>query len=567
MTIRRFGKIQPALWILAAGVIGLASAPAQDPSATSQATAASQPGSLPASQPTHAAASTSRVLAQTPQEGYQIAVVPITDMIHDVTNKSMRERIERAIEEGATLIVLEIDTFGGMVTSALEICEYLKNMTVPTVAWVRPKAISAGAMISVACDEIVVSRASRFGDCAPIAAMPGGGAETLGETERSKAESPILQEFRDSARRNGYDLLLSEKMVRLGEAVYWVEHSETGERRFVEKEEKERLFGETKSSVLPKLLQLAKPETSWRLVESYFDPVIGEDQKVIQPILGDKQLLTISQSEAVAYGFAKAVVADEAGLVARYSSTESVVRFDATWSDRLAHYLAHPAVRSVLFLMMLVAAYSEMKAPGLGMGGLVAILCLAVFLGAPYLTGLANVWEIILVAMGIALLLVEIFVIPGFGLAGIAGFVLIFAGLLASYVPEEPGNWPLFHWPTLPMTWDGLQNGLQSMAAGMVMSLVGMYFLAKYLPGSMVMARIAPANPTRESVTVDDPYEGVAMVGDIGTAEVPLRPSGKGWFGTTLVDVVSEGEYIKAGQAIEVIKRHGNRVVVRAVQG
>ena len=174
--------------LLLIGLAGwLVSAVAQDTQPASQPASTSQP----ASQSTTRPAVKSRVLANAPPDGYQIAIVPITDMIHDVTNKSMRERIERAIEEGATLIVLEIDTFGGMVTSALEICEYLKNMNVPTVAWIRPKAISAGAMISVACDEIVVSRSSRFGDCAPIAAIPEVRAATAWTVSKRRWRRPM----------------------------------------------------------------------------------------------------------------------------------------------------------------------------------------------------------------------------------------------------------------------------------------------------------------------------------------------------------------------------------------
>ena len=502
-----------------------------------------------------------------PPEGFTVAIVPVEGLINDVTNQSMQDRVAQAREEGVNCIVFEIDTFGGLVTSALEICEYIKNLgsDMYTIAWVRPKAISAGAMISVSCNEIIMASSSRIGDCAPIAMAPTGGAEPLAETERAKAESPIIQEFRDSARRNGYDEVLSEAMVRLGSDLYWIENTETKERQFVQTEEKEKLLGEKKSSVLPEWARLGK-KTPWKLVESYTDPLDGKEQKIKQPIVKERELLTMSQSEAIVFGFAKAIVSSEKELVSYLHTNGAVDRFETTWSERLAHYLTSPSVRIFLFMVMMLAAYTEFNTPGLGLGGIVALVCLAVFLGAPYLTGLANVWEIVVVGIGIALIMVEVFVIPGFGVAGIAGIACVFVGLLASFMPEEPGSIPIFHWPELEGTLDGLYIGLKSLAIGFVLSIVGMVLLSKYLPQTRAMASISPANPTHDEVSMDDPYDGIASIGDIGITEAPLRPAGKARFGSTLVDVVTQGDFIDADQRIEVIERHGNRVVVRAAR-
>jgi membrane-bound serine protease (ClpP class) len=504
-----------------------------------------------------------RTRPKTHPERVSAAIVPVEDMITDITNQSIRQRVAKVRQGGANCIVFEINTFGGLVTSALEICEYIKNLgdDVYTVAWVHPKAISAGAMISLACNEIIMASSSKIGDSAPIAMAPTGGAEPMEETERAKVESPIVQEFRDSARRNAYSEVLAEAMVRFREDIYWLENTETGERRFAHTEEKKGLLGETKS-LLADWARLGK-KSPWKLIESYVDPVTGRNVTVKQPVLREKELLTMSQSEAVMYGFARTVVSSESELASYLSARSPIPRLDTTWSERLARYLTSPSVRVFLFLMMMIAAYAEFHAPGHGVGGIVALLALAVFLGAPYLTGLANIWEIVVVGIGIALLMLEIFVIPGFGIAGITGIACIFVGLLASFIPEEPNSFPIFHWPELEGTFEGLYVGIRSLAIGLVLSLAGMVVISRYLPKTPVMAGFAPPNPTHDEVVMPDPYDGLAAVGDIGTAEAPLRPAGKARFGATLVDVVSQGEFIPAGGRIVVIERHGNRVVVR----
>ena len=123
---------------------------------------------------------------------------------------------------------------------------------------------------------------------------------------------------------------------------------------------------------------------------------------------------------------------------------------------------------------------------------------------------------------------------------------------------------PLY-WPELPQSFEGLKTGIVTLAGGLVIALVGMVALSKYLPQIPYLRTVMPANPTVEEVVVDDPYGGLARLGDIGYCESPLRPAGKARFGTMLVDVVSEGDMVGAGAEIEVIERRGNRVVVREI--
>jgi membrane-bound serine protease (ClpP class) len=219
-----------------------------------------------------------------------------------------------------------------------------------------------------------------------------------------------------------------------------------------------------------------------------------------------------------------------------------------------------------LFILIVLGAYSEFHAPGVSIPGAVALVSLVLYLGAPYLAGFTVTWEIVAVLLGFVLLALEVFVIPGFGIAGISGLLLIALGFIASFVPQEPGygQWTP-HWPELPGSYTYLRNGLLSLAGGSVGSLIGMIALARFLPRIPLFGRVVLRNPTREQVIPEDPYAALANLGDIGLAESLLRPAGKVRFGATLLDVVSEGEYIPRGSRVEVVRRDAGRVVVRRI--
>jgi membrane-bound serine protease (ClpP class) len=508
-------------------------------------------GDPPASQP-----------ASQPAQPQRAAVIPITDEINDITLNSMKRRVDDARQAGAVVIVFKMDTPGGLVSSALDICTYLKNITdVKTIAWVDPAAYSAGAMIALSCDEVVMSSASKMGDCAPIIISPTEGLKELGGTERAKAESPILKEFRDSAHRRHYDQLMCEAMVRLGYEIWWLENAADGERRFVLKRDKEELMSQEGSQ--------------WKPVKAIHDPVSGTDIQLRQPVVEDRDLLTLTQTEALAFGFAQAIISNERELRDHYNIAGDIIHFEQNWAEVVADFLSSPFVRMVLMTLIALGVYAEFQAPGHFVGAIVALVALLIFLGAPYLTGLADMWEILLVVLGLALLVVEIFVIPGFGVAGILGIILILVGLIATFVPAEPG--PLIV-PRMPATWLGLKTGLQVVFGGLALALAGAWLLNKYLPhvpgarglflspGAPAATALASAGGAAAAADVFVPVGGtepLARLGDTGTALTKLRPAGKALINGRRVDVMTQGQMLDEGCPVEVVEVSSNRVVVR----
>lgn len=513
------------------------------------------------------------------------AILRLEGEITDVMVSSLKRRIEIAKSQGASVVILDMDTPGGLVTSSIAIADMIRELTnIKTVAWVNPNAHSGGSIVAVACDEIVMTRSSRMGDSQVIMGGPGGAAAVPEELE-AKAYTPVLGDFRQSAKQNGYSHVLCESFVLPDREVWWIEHKETGERRFVFRDEKIKLVGKdvefadtsgagTKDADKTATDAPADAEASppsddnvvydWRLVSKYFDAVVDMEIDTIQPIVPSHQLLEMSAGEAIAYGFSKGIVRSDEELMTRYA-LGSFTRMAPTWSEALAYWLTSMYVRGFLMLIILLGAYVEFNTPGVGVPGLVALIALTIFVGAPYLTGLADVWEILILLVGFVLIAIEIFVIPGFGVAGITGVGLVLLGLLATFVPTEPGQTFPIYIPTMPGTMRFLEQGILTMFSSLSMSIVGIYLLSRYLPRTVLFRRIVPANPTPSEVLVEDPYRGVARVGDVGAAQTVLRPSGKAMFGPVLVDVVTRGEMIEPSTKLEVIERRGNQVVVRAV--
>lgn len=513
--------------------------------------------------------------------GGNIAVIPISGMIYDFTLDTLTRRVDKAVAAGASVIVIELDTPGGVLTSALEISKYLKTLSVPTIAWINNDAYSAGALIASACDLIVMAPASATGDAAPIS-MFG----TLPPTERAKALSPLLEEFRDNARQHGYDYTLFHAMCVLGVEVYQVENTETGERRLVNQLDYRVLVGNEDP------LQVDGPPSasssggvqfstgSGGVVDPAAAMEVGavalelgtaEQQgkwKLVSKVHDGTTLLTLNQTRAQEVGLAKTLIRDDAELV-KYLSAAGIMTIGQHPAEQVAYFLTHPLARGILLLVFLVCAYLEFQAPGLGLFGALALLALSALLIAPFLVGLAQAWHLLVVLLGIGLIVLEVTYLPGFGLVGIAGVVLMLLGLALSSVPSDQTFGPAGGLPA-PGMWAQAALSLLSLVIALAASFVAFFFITRHfgsLPlfGRMVLAAPATLPAGVEPVSGEDAIgAGAIEVGDEGRAATELRPAGRAEFDGSLVDVVSVGGFIDPGTTVRVVEVRGNRIVVDA---
>jgi len=515
-----------------------------------------------------------------PRQGH-VAILPVEGMIYDFTLKSLERRAERAMDGGASLLVFELDTPGGVLNDALDISYFIRNLPVPTIAWIRGRAYSAGILVASAADFIVMSPGAATGDCAPI--VPG---RELAATERAKALSPLLAEFRANASANGYDPALFHAMCVLGTEVYLVEHPETGQRKhvnqadyqwMVEGREPEavtrgflqRLFGgrALPADVAPEDVGAVTREVSgpqdrgtWRPVESLPGGFTFPGGRVHD----GKTLLTLDNARAEAIGLSARTLRDEQAIT-QWLRAARVDRVPQTWSENLAGWLAHPAVRGVLVVVLLLGAYLEFQSPGLGLPGAASGLALILLLGSPLFIGLSEVWHLLLFFFGFLLLVADLVTGAGFGLLAGLGILLMFVGLVLGAVPTSGGG--LMPMPA-PEAWYRLQHSLLWSFFGLLGSCIGGFYFTRHfqqIPFARRLVLAGPAGPPPERpgqhVSGEEAI-GTPEAGALGRVATDLRPAGQAEFDGELIDCLTRGEWIERGTPVRIVERAGNRILV-----
>lgn len=479
-------------------------------------------------------------------ENSSAALIPCKGMIDDGLFQSIKRRCELAMENGAEYLILQIETYGGLLKSADDISKYLIldiKDEVHTVAYITTEAISAGAMISVACEDIIMLENTTIGDCAPI--VMGGRLEGV---EREKAESFTRAAFKRAAEANGYPDALLLAMVSQKIEVYRVLNNRTGQYEFFETED------------------LPTDPNTYAL----------DEKKLVDT---EDEILTLTSSVAREYGIARAEVENLQGVMDYLTQQYDVsfaagpVEYPMLWSEQMVRWINSPAVMSILIMLCLLGVYVELNTPGLGIPALLAVACGVIIVGSKYLVGLANWIEIAAVIVGLILLLVEIFVIPGFGIAGISGIICLMLGLFGMLVKNTPDQIP---WPRNDIDWDIFLNGMLGLIGGVTGFVILAALVARFLPkmefmsGLILAPSLSPGGAT-SPVSTDMPDQARGdnqklKVGSRGVVTSTLRPIGTAMFADELVDVVAAAEFIEKGTEIEVKEIHGNRVVVRKVR-
>ena len=446
--------------------------------------------SVASGQSQQAALSSPDALFEAPLPDGAVFIVPIQGPIDNVLARYVSRATRDAEAAGATLIVFDVDTFGGLVSAADKIRKTILDIEPATVAFIDKNAASAGALISYASDRIVMVPGASIG----AATVVEGGT---GEAAPDKHQSYMRGLMRATAEANGRDPRIAEAMVDEALAVEGV--SEAG------------------------------------------------------------SVLTLSSGEALRLGVADAVLDDIDDVVAQagLAPTASVAHRASTL-ERALRFFSSPVLQSLLMLMMMGGLYFELQTPGVGFPGAIAAVGAAMFFAPHYMIGLVQSWEIVLFGIGVLLLLAEIFVIPGFGVAGIGGLALVVGSLFAALIGNVGLAFPPFA---------ALAPAVGTMVVTLVLLIVLMFSLSKYLPksdrfGQLVLApELASASGYVSSETLED------LVGQTGVSVTPLRPAGMANIGGDRIDVVTRGEFVTPGVPVEIIQVRGSRVVVRpAVQ-
>lgn len=434
--------------------------------------------------------------------------IPIKDMIEPSLVYIIRRGMKEAEKVNARAVVFVMDTPGGRVDTTEEIIRLIEAMKVPTYTFVEHNAISAGAIIALATDHIYMAPGSKIGDAMPVIASPQGGMQALGDAEREKVESYVDSLIRGIAQRKGRPEDLASAMVRRST---------------------EFKIGDEVICKEGEILTLTHIEA-----ESIY-----EIDGVARPLLSEGTVDTVP------------------AMLQKIGLGDAVVKsLEITDVEKIARFIA--MIAPVLLTIGMLALYIEFQTPGIGFGAVIGVICLSLFFFGHHIAGLAGHEEILLFLLGLILLLVEIFALPGFGLIGLTGIFLMVWSLLVSMAPSLP-NGPMI--PSLP----DLRIPIRNLVISMLLSGVGVLLLSRFLPKSRATSWLV----LKESTSANDGYqssnEHKELLGQHGQAITPLRPSGAAMFGERRQDVVTRGEFVNEKARVKVIEVHGNRVVVEAI--
>lgn len=284
------------------------------------------------------------------------------------------------------------------------------------------------------------------------------------------------------------------------------------------------------------------------------EAMVDEDLEV-EGVSEAGEVLTLSAEEALRLGVADAILADVNAVVEAAGVAEPrLVAHRATATERLLRFLSSPVLQSILMLMMLGGLYFELQTPGVGFAGSMAAVGAALFFAPHYMMGLVESWEIVLFGLGVVLLLAEVFVIPGFGVAGVGGLILVVGSLFAALV----GNVGL----AFPSS-EAMASAVATLAVTLVLLVVLGFSLGRYLPKSERFSRLvlAPELSSVSGYVSADTTDRLS--GRRGVTLTPLRPSGSADIDGERIDVIASSEFIPAGTPVEVVRVRGSRVEVR----
>ena len=313
----------------------------------------------------------------------KVYVVPIQSTIDLGIPAFVNRAIDAAENNNAELIIFDIETFGGRVDAATQVKDAISSTDIQTIAFINRRAISAGSLISLSCNKIYMTSGATIGATSVV--------DMSGEKQAEKSQSYMREEMAATAEQSGKNTTIARGMV--------------------------------------------DEELSFEYL------VVDGDSMKVDDIEGRKEgkLITLTTELALKYKIADGTSESIEDILLDLSiENYDIITLDENWSEDLVRILTDPVVSSLLTTFGTIGIISELYSAGWGIGGTIGIICLTLALGAGYLTKLASATDLLIIFSGLTLLLVEFVAIPGFGVFGIIGLVILFYGLYLLLIPDVP---------------------------------------------------------------------------------------------------------------------------------
>ena len=422
-----------------------------------------------------------------PNINTRVLVVKVSSEIDPRTNRYTELALEEATEWNADIIILELDTYGGLVTDADEIRTRLLEYEIPIWTFINKDAASAGALIAIATDSIYMAPGASIGAATVV--------NQTGEAAPDKYQSYMRSIMRSTAEATGRDPRIAEAMV--------------------------------------------------------------DENLEVEGVSKQGEVVTFSTSEAIKWGFAEAQVRSIEEILERNGITDYEIKtFELSTTEKIVSVFINPFISGILILIIIGGLYFELQTPGIGFPLLAALIALVLYLVPYYLNGLADHWEILLFFIGIALIAAEIFVIPGFGVAGVSGFILTLGSLILIMIGND---WFDFEFVAVSQVFKALLTAVVGMLGGVIFIVFGGIRFAN----SKAFSRVALEQTQDREKGYTSSFRDQSLIGFTGVSYTVLRPSGKVMINDTIYDAYTRGEYIAQGEKIVVTEDTGSTLKVR----
>lgn len=428
--------------------------------------------------------------------------VDIKDEIGPGVWRTVKKSFDDATRQHASCVVIDMNTYGGLVVYADSLRSLILNYPKPVWVFVNKNAMSAGALISIACDKIYMQEGSAIGAATVV--------NQTGEAMPDKYQSSMRAMMRATAQAHGRDTLIHGR-----DTVY-----------------------------------------HWKRNPDIAEAMVDETL-VVPGVVDSGKIVTFTPHEAIKYGFCDGIAVNVEDILKQEKLEEyQIMEYHPTLLDKLIGFLMHPIVQSLLIMAIVGGIYFELQTPGVGFPLVLAITACVLYFAPLYLEGLAAYWELVLFILGVLLLGIEVFALPGFGITGIAGVLCVLFALAMAGIDEISFEfWGDF---VSMLLWS-----LFSVVASAVVALVASIWLGGRIFGSRRLAFALHAEQR-----VEDGYVGVDlnMVQELqkqGVAYTDLRPSGSVDIDGELYDAVSDqGEYIPKNTPVRVVRFQAGQLYV-----
>ena len=418
----------------------------------------------------------------------KVMVMEIKEEIDPRMLRYVKLAIDHADKKKADYVIVEMDTYGGVMTDAKEIVDVIMDFKKPIWVYINSDAASAGALISIACDSIYMSPGATIGAATVV---EGNG----GQEAPDKYQAYMRGIMRSTAEKNGRNPRIAEGMV--------------------------------------------------------------DERIVIDSIKQEGRVITFTTSEALKFGYCEAQVESIEEILKRNNVKDyEISTFKLGTVEKIIAFALNPFISGLLILVIIGGIYFELQTPGIGFALFAAVTALVLYLIPYYLNGLAEYWEIIALFIGVILIIAEIFVLPGFGVAGVLGITLTVVSLILIMLNND-----FFNFEFVPL--GDIVVATIVAFGGLTGGMVVLFFGGSRIMQSKAFQRMALTETQESSKGFSVNTYSESMNGKTGTAYTVLRPSGKVMIEDQLFDAFTRGDYVEKGEPIVVIESEGVTLKVK----